>query len=164
MAIDTFALTWNIVKRGRGDKKYLKRGRRFEMQSNITYQSKYGPFTHKRTIQFNSGSRDISMVTQIRKDPYIICMGKRGRGIEDQHQLTYHINMHSLEGAKYPAYFCRIISAHHSEYISKYRESEVSMSDVYLFLVRASQISAYTLGVQSFKTMDTVSQESIYYY
>ena len=54
MATDTFALTWNTGKRGRGDKKHLKRGRRFEMQSNITYHSKYGPFAHERTIQFNS--------------------------------------------------------------------------------------------------------------
>ena len=50
------------------------------------------------------------------------------------------------------------------KYISKYRESEVSMSDVYLFLVRASQINDYTSGVQSFKTMDTVSWGNIYYY
>ena len=54
MATDTFELTWNISKQGRGDKKNLKQARQFEMQSNITYHSTYGPFAHERTIQFNS--------------------------------------------------------------------------------------------------------------
>ena len=65
------------------------------------------------SIQF--GRRDISTATQTRKHPFIICMGKRGRRIEDQHQFTYRIIMYSLEGAIYPAYYCHIISAHHSE-------------------------------------------------
>ena len=76
--------TWNISKRGREDKTHLKRGRRFEMQSNNTYHSKYGPFA--RELQF--GRRDISTATQTRKHHFIICMGKRGRRIEDQHQVT----------------------------------------------------------------------------
>ena len=60
MATDTFELTWNISKQGRGDKKNLKQAIQFEMQSNITYHSKYGPFAHAIQIE----RRDISTATQ----------------------------------------------------------------------------------------------------
>ena len=86
------------------------------MQSNITYQSKYLGTIRTRTHNSNKfGSCDISTATQTRKHPFIICKGKRGRRIEDQHQVTYRNFMYSLVGAIYPAYYRRIISAHNSE-------------------------------------------------
>ena len=103
MATDTFALTWDIVKRGRGDKKHLKWGRRFEMQSNMTYHSKYWPFAHEHTIQFNS---DVSTATQTRKDPFIICTGKRGRRVEDQHRHLPHCYLF-MGRSQIPSVYCQ---------------------------------------------------------
>ena len=75
-------------------------------------------------------------------------------------------NIDSLRRRRMHRYYCRPhnLGASFWEYISKCCESDVSMSDAYLFLVRAWQINYFVLGVQSFKTMDTVSQGIIYYY
>ena len=133
MATDTFELNWNISKQGRGDKKNLKQARQFEMQSNITYHSKYGPFAHAIQIE----RRDISTATQTRKHPFIICMGKRGRRTETNiRSLTMVLCIHS-SGSNAQSYYRRPHNLGSSfwEYISKRCESKVSMSDVYPFLL-----------------------------
>ena len=163
MATDTLKLTWNICKRGREDKKILKRERRLKIQSNIYLSFKIRTI---RTWTHNS-IRDDATNRRPHKHGNVlfICKGERGRRrIEDQHQVTYRIIMYSLEGAIYPVYYRSIISAHHSE--NTFRNI-VSLRFRCLasifFLSRDSQINCFTSGVQSFKTIGTVSQGIIYY-
>ena len=118
-------------------------------QTLLTIQNKYGPFTHERTIQFNSEvatSRRPHILT--RKHPFIIFIDKRGRRIEDQHQVTYRINMYSLEGAKYPAYYRRIISGHHSKSTLQNVVNLRFWCLASIFFLLELRKSIFTLGVQ----------------
>ena len=61
------------------------------------------------------GRRDISTATQTRKHPHHYLQGQTRETDwrpTSGHLLHYY---YSLEGAKCPAYYCRIVSAHHSE-------------------------------------------------
>ena len=73
MTTDTFALTLNISKQRRGDKKHLKRERRFEMQSNLlAIQNVYG--LHAPSIQI--GRHSITTATQSQKHSYHYLQGQ----------------------------------------------------------------------------------------
>ena len=82
------------------------------MQSNITYHSKYGPFPHERTIQFNS---DVATSRRPHKHGNVFLLfawANKGDGLKAS-IVTYHIVIYSREEAEYPAYIVsRIISAH----------------------------------------------------
>ena len=143
MATDTFALTWNIGKQGRGDKKHLERERRFEMQSNITYHSKYGPFA-----QFNSirTSRHLDGHTNTETSFYYL----HGQTREtDWRPTSGHLPHYYVFTGR--SHIPSVLSPHNLgasfwEYISKCSGSEVSMSDGYLFLLELRKSIIYFGG------------------
>ena len=101
--------------------------------------------THN-SIQF--GRRDISTYTQTRKHRFIICKGKRGRRMEANiRSLTMLLCIHS-QGPNTQSYYRRPHNLGSSfwEYISKCCESEVLMSDVYLFLLELRKSIIYFGG------------------
>ena len=146
MATDTFALTWNVSKLGRGDKKHLKQGRRFGLQSSFYLPLK---IRTTRIVYSNRNLQHHDGHTNAETSLPIFCKSKQGKQIEGQHQVTYPINICSLEGGKYTAYYRRTHNLGSSfwEYISKCRESELLTSDIYIpFLVRVSQINYLLRG------------------
>ena len=112
-----------------------------QLQSTRTIRTQ----THY-SIQF--GRRDISTYTQTRKHRFIICKGKRGRRMEANiRSLTMLLYIHS-QGPNTQSYYRRPHNLGSSfwEYISKCCESEVLMSDVYLFLLELRKSIIYFGG------------------
>ena len=99
-------------------KKHLNRGRWFKVQSNTKYI-----LTTQNKDHLHTNTQFSSIWTLWHHDRHkhrniltIICKGKQGRQIEDQHQVTYRIIIYSLEGGNYTECIIagRIILARHS--------------------------------------------------
>ena len=118
------------------------------MQSNITYHSKYGPFAPKGTIQINPDIAT-SRRTQTRKYPYHYLQGQMREtdwtptsGHLQLYCSMYYLFIERRQNTVWP----HNLSASFWEYNSKCRESEVSMSDVYLFLLEHRKSIIYLGG------------------
>ena len=162
-ASDTFEFTWNISKRGRKDENILKRGRRFEIRSN-NYIA-YGPFAHERTIQFNS---DVATSRRTHKHGNIVLLFARaneGDGWKptSDHLPCYYVFTHK-DQIRNRIIVGRIISARHSENTFRNVVNLRFWCPTSIFSYQSFANQLFTSGVQSFKTMDTMSLGSIYYY
>ena len=111
------------------------------------------------------GRRSILTATQTRKHHFIICTGKRGRRIEDQHQATYRIIIYSLKEDKYTERIIagRKISARHSDNAFRNVVNLFQCLTSFFFLSEFRKSIMY-FGGSIIQDMDTISQGSIYYY
>ena len=90
VASDAFELAWNTSKRGRGDKKHLKRGRRFKIQAIKLHHNTRTIRTQTHPhLSIHFGRCEIATATHTNTEsiPHI-CMGKQGRRNQASQELT----------------------------------------------------------------------------
>ena len=118
-----------------------------------------------RTINSNRTSRHHAGHTNTKTSLPLLAWTNDGNGLKTNiRSLTVLLFIHRKETTAQRIIVGRIISAHHSEntFRNVVNLRFWCLTSKYLFLVRALQINMFTLGVQLYKTMDTVSWGSIY--